>query len=227
MGKERVVGRDGRVEPARAAAADACCTRLLQLNELQPHSCHQPTTACRFVVELADRHDYFFYLYLVYVGLQGALAGLAATHAPRPGRDGAELLEGGGYAPLGGYEEEGGVDAGEALVCPEDRAGVLSRLTFSWMNPLMRQVGADGGALAPEDRAVALACLPPAVFAISTPLVAAPPLALARAGLQRAAAAVQHLAPAQGRQARAPGLALPIALGQGARYKRAIPGECA
>ena len=43
---------------------------------------------CRFVVLLSDHKDYFFVLYLVYVGINMLLAGIALLHWP-----GAENLE--------------------------------------------------------------------------------------------------------------------------------------
>lgn len=43
---------------------------------------------CRFVILLSDDKDYFFVLYLVYVGMNMLLAGIALLHWP-----GAEQLE--------------------------------------------------------------------------------------------------------------------------------------
>ena len=43
---------------------------------------------CRFVILLSDDKDYFFILYLVYVGVNMLLAGIALLHWP-----GAEQLE--------------------------------------------------------------------------------------------------------------------------------------
>ena len=43
---------------------------------------------CRFVILLSDSKDYFFILYLVYVGINMLLAGIALFHWP-----GSEQLE--------------------------------------------------------------------------------------------------------------------------------------
>lgn len=44
--------------------------------------------ACRFVILLSDDRDYFFILYMVYVGVNMLLAGIALLHWP-----GSEQLE--------------------------------------------------------------------------------------------------------------------------------------
>ncbi|KAG2427456.1 hypothetical protein HXX76_012392 [Chlamydomonas incerta] len=86
---------------------------------------------------------YFFYLYMSYLGLQLALAGLALVW--RPGKaSGLVEAEGaeGGYLPLAGREPETSTSssaAAAAAVCPEARAGVWSALTFSWMAPLIQK----------------------------------------------------------------------------------------
>ncbi|KAI8474713.1 MAG: hypothetical protein J3K34DRAFT_518016 [Monoraphidium minutum] len=99
--------------------------------------------------------SYFFLLYAAYVAVQCGLA--ACVAAWRPGPRDAVLIEASrartasrapsaaaagaafAYAPLPG----GAAAAAAARECPEARAGLLSRATFSWMNPLVRQ-GAKG-----------------------------------------------------------------------------------
>lgn len=45
---------------------------------------------CRFVILLSDDKDYFFILYVVYVGMNMLLAGIALLHWP--GADQLELV---------------------------------------------------------------------------------------------------------------------------------------
>ncbi|GMH44339.1 hypothetical protein BSKO_12273 [Bryopsis sp. KO-2023] len=83
-------------------------------------------------------HDMFFWLYIVFVGLQGYLAIFAITHIPRQ-RNLQPVMEG-GYTALDGSVRSSFVEASEldSHVCPEATAGLFSRLTFGWMGPLIR-----------------------------------------------------------------------------------------
>lgn len=112
----------------------------------------------RFVLQSEERSDYFAALFYAYVGLQVALCLLLLWLAPDCRK--MVLVEQGtgpdpdtaAYLPLHDDED----------VCPEVRAGPLSRLTFSWMGPLMKRgyraplTFADVWRLPPADRSATL-----------------------------------------------------------------------
>ncbi len=76
--------------------------------------------------------DYFFYLYLLYVGLQCLLTLTALCWWPSP--EELELVHEGYLRLSSGPLADG---TGEPLSSPEVKAGLLSRLTFAWLSPLM------------------------------------------------------------------------------------------
>ncbi|PNW84295.1 hypothetical protein CHLRE_04g228650v5 [Chlamydomonas reinhardtii] len=93
--------------------------------------------------------QYFFYMYVSYLSVQLALAGLALVW--RPGKatglvEAEDDQHGGGYLPLAGSEPDTSAAAATATaaaaaatVCPEARAGIWSSLTFAWMAPLIQK----------------------------------------------------------------------------------------
>ena len=68
-----------------AAPVSLC---LQQIPQHEPRCSDWTCVLCRFVILLSDDKDYFFILYLVYVGMNMLLAGIALLHWP-----GAEQLE--------------------------------------------------------------------------------------------------------------------------------------
>eukprot|EP00884_Botryococcus_braunii_P007542 jgi/Botrbrau1/1678/Bobra.116_2s0022.1 len=86
----------------------------------------------RFIIQQAEVYGYFFYLYIVYVGLEGWLALLALFSYPT-----AACLE-----PLDGEVDAHYValatgEAAQGDLCPECTANIFSFTTFSWISPLL------------------------------------------------------------------------------------------
>ncbi|KAK9802963.1 hypothetical protein WJX72_012534 [[Myrmecia] bisecta] len=87
----------------------------------------------RFVVLMSEEHDYFFWMWLVYAGLQAVLVALAIFHYPsRKDMEASEAsLQ---YRLLDAPEFQ----RPDAKVCPEATTNWVSYVTFAWAGPLMR-----------------------------------------------------------------------------------------
>ncbi|MEW5311484.1 MAG: hypothetical protein WDW38_003194 [Sanguina aurantia] len=92
----------------------------------------------RFFLVLDQPHGYFFFLYLSYVAVQGLLALLALAWYPTSNM---QLVKEGvahhGYLPLAAAASQPELATHEKA-CPEPSSGLFSRMTFSWMTPMMR-----------------------------------------------------------------------------------------
>ncbi|KAF6252635.1 hypothetical protein COO60DRAFT_504509 [Scenedesmus sp. NREL 46B-D3] len=120
----------------------------------------------RFVVQQQLTLDipwgYFFWLYCAYVAAQVYLAAVMLACHRDSKVPGLQLVQEGRqqYLPSRGSRSSDGTGLlqADADVCPEWTAGVLSRLTFGWVSPLIRRgykaplTEADVWSLPPTDR---------------------------------------------------------------------------
>ncbi|CAL8468910.1 g8451 [Coccomyxa elongata] len=86
----------------------------------------------RFVLMLAEQHDYFFVLYIINFAAEGWLAILALFHYPS--EDNMEALPDDPNNP----ELPSSAPADETI-CPEATANIFSTITFSWVGGLMKK----------------------------------------------------------------------------------------